>query len=1126
MRCAGCGSENPQGMNFCTACGVALVQCCPACGAENAPQATFCGQCGTALRSASVPGSLQSQKTSAGIALPGNAVAVESAPPSAERRQLTVMFCDLVESTALSGRLDPEELRRVLRDYHSMCSTMIRRYDGTIAQYLGDGLLVYFGYPRAHEDDAQRAVRAGLGIIEAIDALNTKIQEDLDVRVAVRVGVHTGIVVVGELGDDSKREHLALGETPNIAARVQSAAEPGSVMITAATFRLIEGFFDCRELGLRPFKGVSQPVALFEVLHESTARSRLEASSRTGLTPLVGRDHEKALLLARWEEATEGVGQVVLLSAEAGVGKSRLLEALKENVSLNPQAWLTSFQCSPYHQDSAFYPIIDMLERVVLQFSKSDTVQDRQAKLEGFLVQYGFSLPETLPLFAALLSIALPEHYAPLKISLEKQKQQVLAAFLTITMRRAAKQPLLFVVEDLHWIDPSTLELLNLIVDQGPTIGVLAVFTYRPDFVAPWTGRSHVTQITLNRLTPRQVAAMVGGLTRGKALPAELIQQIAAKTDGVPLFVEELTKMVLESGLLKEHDGSYDLSEPLTALAIPTTLHDSLMARLDRLATVKEVAQLAAVLGREFTFELIKAVSPLEEHVLERELSQLVQAGLLYQRGVLQQATFVFKHVLIQEAAYHSLLKAKREQYHRHIAEVLERQLAGGAAIEPELLAHHLTEARLYERAIAYWQKAGDWAIEHSANVEAVSHLTRGRKLLMSLPHTPERMRQELRLLLALGAALTVTRGWATAEAEDVYTRARALCQEEADTAELFPVLLALHRFYALRGELQSAHQVGEQLLRLAERTEDPTLLLPAHVAHGYNCFFRGDLVLAREYLEQGRTFYDPRQHSFWLSRWGEDPGIVGLGFGALSLWSLGFPDKALAWNQEELALAAKTTHAFSLAFSLWIAARLHQVRREVQTVGERVENMVTVSTEQGFAAWLGHGMILRGWMLCAQGQGEEGIALMRQGLAAERNAGANLHRTHYLGLLAEAYGLLGRHDEGLATIDDAFAMVEKTGEGYSEAELYRLKGVLLLECTQPGARASETCFLRAIEIARRRNAKSLELRAATSLARLWQREGKRAEAHQMLNEIYGWFTEGFDTADLKDAKVLLQALA
>ncbi len=1128
MRCVSCGLENPKEVRFCTGCGASLTQRCPSCASENPPGAKFCGQCATALGSGRGPDSIQptDQKPSAGVSTPNCDAAAARTPQDAERRQLTIMFCDLVESTSLSGRLDPEELRRVLRDYQAMCATIIRRYDGTVAQYLGDGLLVYFGYPRAHEDDAQRAVHAGLGIMEAIDGLNAKLQEDLGVRLSLRLAIHTGMVVVGELGDDSKREHLALGETPNLAARVQALAETGSVTITGTTFRLIEGFFECKDLGSHVLKGISQPLKLYQVLHDSTARSRLEVSDKTRFTPLVGRKQEIALLQDCWEEVTEGVGRVVLLSGEAGVGKSRLLRILKEHVSENPQAWLTTLRCSPYHQNSAFYPVIDTFERIVLEFGRNDTVQDRQAKLEGFLLQYGMSLPETLPLFAALLSVPLPERYSPLALTSERQKQETLTVLLNILLLRAAKQPLLLVVEDLHWIDPSTLELLNLLVDHGPTTGILAVFTCRPDFDSPWTGRSHLTQVTLNRLTGRQVADMVGQVAGGKILPAELIQQIVIKTDGVPLFVEELTKMVLESGLLIDHEDHYELSEPLPALAIPATLHDSLMARLDRLATVKEVAQLAATLGREFTFELLKAVSPLEEEILERELSQLVEAGLLYQQGALPQATFIFKHALIQDAAYQSLLKSKRQQYHRHIAEVLERQLTGMVDSQPELLAHHMTEAGLYERAVVCWQKAGEWAMQRSANVEAVSHLTTARKLLKNLPRTPERTPQELTLLLALGAALTVTKGWATPEAEDVYTRARVLSQQEGDTAQLFPVLLAMHRFYALRGELQLSHEVGEQLLRLAQRTDDPTLLLPAHVAHGYNCFFRGDLTLAREHLEQGMTFYDAQQHKFWLSRWGEDPGIVGLGFGALSLWSLGFPDRALAWSGEELALASKTTHSFSLAFSLWVAARLHQVRGEVNAVEERVKTLMAFSTEQGFLAWIGHGMILRGWTLCMRGQAGEGIAQMQQGLAAERSAGANLHRTHYLALLAEAYGASGRHEEGLTTIDDAIAIAEKTGEGYSEPELHRVKGVLLLQQSTRDERESETCFLRALDNARRRRAKSLELRAAMSLARLWQSQGKKMEARRLLGEIYGWFTEGFDTADLQEAKALLEALA
>src|SRR5712692_6465820 len=525
--------------------------------------------------------------------------------PEAERRQLTVLFCDLVDSTVLASQLDPEELREVLRAYQATCAKVIARFEGHIAQYLGDGLLVYFGYPLAHEDDAQRAVRAGLGMIEALGQLNTRLAEERGVQLAVRLGVHTGLVVVGEVGGGTRQEQLALGETPNLAARLQGIAAPNTLVISAATFQLLGGFFACQPLGTPPLKGLDQPLAVYRVLYESMARSRLEAASSTGWTPLVGREQEIGVLLERWAQVKDGMGQVILLSGEAGIGKSRLVQVLTEHVAAEPQAWLTPCQCSPYYQNTALYPMIDLLERVALQFDREESPPQKLSKLEGFLVQYGLPLAEAVPLFATLLSLPLTADYAPLTVSPEQQKQKTLHALLTILSRIAAQQPMLFVMEDLHWVDPSTLEFLSLLVDQGPTTRILALWTLRPDFSPPWTGRSHLTQVTLPRLPRQQATEMTYRVAHGKALPPEVVEQIVAKTDGVPLFVEELTKMVLESGLLQEREDHYELTGPLPPLAIPATLHDSLMARLDRLATVKSLAQLGATLGREFSYELL-----------------------------------------------------------------------------------------------------------------------------------------------------------------------------------------------------------------------------------------------------------------------------------------------------------------------------------------------------------------------------------------------------------------------------------------------------------------------------------------------------------------------------------------
>jgi len=680
------------------------------------------------------------------------------------------MFCDLVGSTALSGTLDPEDMREIVRAYQEACAEVIHSFEGHIAQYLGDGLLVYFGYPRAHEDDAQRAVRAALGIAHAMELLNVRLRRERDARLAVRVGIHTGLVVVGEIGSGTKQERLALGETPNLAARLQTIAEPDTVVISAATHRLIERWFACRELGLHTAKGVAMPLQVYRVLNEREAVPRgFEAS--TGLTALVGRSQEMGLLLERWEQVKDGFGQVALLSGEAGIGKSRLLRELRERVANEPHIrW--ECRCSPYHQESALYPVIELFQRA-LEFARDDPPEDKLRKIEDGLRRYGLRDPEAVSLWAALLSVPLPAGFPPLNLTPQRQKQKTFEAVLGLLLALAAQQPVLFLIEDLHWVDPSTLELLNLVVEQAPTFRVLVLLTFRPDFRPPWAQRAHVAYLTLNRLTRRQTELMVGRAAGGKGLPVAVVQEIVAKTDGVPLFVEELTKMVLESGLLREQDARFELTGPLPPLAIPATLQDSLMARLDRLATVKDVAQLAAALGRSFSYEVLRAVASVDATTLTQSLTTLVGAEFLYQRGVPPQATYMFKHVLIQDTAYQSLLKSRRQQVHQRIAQTLVENFSETVQTQPELLAHHYAEAGLAAEAVEYWRRAGERSIARSANVEAIAHLKKGLDVLKTLAESSERTARELTLQVALGSALSVSKGWGDPEAERAFTRAR-----------------------------------------------------------------------------------------------------------------------------------------------------------------------------------------------------------------------------------------------------------------------------------------------------------------------------------------------------------------
>jgi class 3 adenylate cyclase/predicted ATPase len=1054
-----------------------------------------------------------------------------------ERRQLTVMFIDLVGSTTLSQQLDPEDYHARVVAYQTACRQVIARYEGHIAQYLGDGVLVYFGYPQAHEEDAVRAVRSGLEIVTAVRQLA------YTPALQVRIGIHTGPVVVGEIGAGVRTERLALGETPNLAARVQGVAEPDTVVMSGATSQLVQGLFACHDLGSQTVKGFSTPVSLYRIVGESAAQSRFEAAVRTGLTPLVGRAEELELLQRRWHLAKAGAGQVVLLSGEPGIGKSRLVQELAEQLA-HEGATRIEFRCSPYHQNSALYPIIDHLQRL-LQFAREDAPATKLEKLQHTLSHYHFPQAETLSLLAALLSLPHPKGSPPITVSPQKQKEKTQAAVVTWLVEEAERQLVYNVWEDLHWADPSTLEVLTLLVDQVPTTRLLALLTFRPEFLPPWGNRSHLSQLTLSRLGRPQVEAMVVKVTGEKVLPSEVLQQIVAKTDGVPLFVEELTKTVVESEFLRETADHYELTGPLPPLAIPSTLQDSLMARLDRLGTVREIAQLGATVGREFSYELLQAVSLLDEETLQHGLKQLVEAELVYQHGLVPQAQYLFKHALIQDAAYQSLLKSTRQQYHQQIARALAEHFPETVETQPELLAYHYTAAGLIEQAIPYWQQAGQRATQHSANLEALNHLTTGLDLLKTLPETPERAQQELTLHLAQGGPLVAIKGPAAPEVGAAYAHALALCRQVGETPQLFPALAGLRVFYTVRGEIQTARELGEQLLRIAQRVQDPALLVEAHYALGATLGHLGEGTRAREHLEQGIAFCDLRQQRSSMYPYGVDLGVIVLACLPRVLWVLGYPQQARERSRAALTLAQEMNLPFSTALAWVLNTELLQFLHEAQAMQQRAEALSALCHEQGFSGFFAGAIILPGWARAMQGREEEGIQQIHQGLATVRATGTELHRPYHLALLAEAYGKTGQEEEGLTALVEALAAVDRTGERWCEAELYRLKGQLIFQqerqrATDNGPQRRETdsrapmpdaqgeaeaCFQKAIEIARPQQAKSLELRAAMSLARLWQQQGKRREAHEMLAEIYGWFTEGFDTKDLQEAKVLLEEL-
>ena len=1041
----------------------------------------------------------------------------------AERRQVTVMFSDLVGSTALSARMDPEDLREVISAYRKCASDTVQRLGGFVAKFLGDGVMIYFGYPQAHEDDAERAVRAGLELVAAVSSLKTH------APLQTRVGIATGLVVVGDLiGSGASQEQAIVGETPNLAARLQGIAEPNAVVIAESTRKLLGNLFQLEDLGARDLKGISGPVSVWVALRPASVESRFEALHASGVTELVGREEELELLLRRWSTAKAGEGQVVLLSGEPGIGKSRLTAALLERLASDPHTRLRYF-CSPQRTDSAFFPIIRQMERAA-GFAQDDTVQAKLDKLDALMAQ-SHTPRQDIALFADILSLPNDGRYPTADLTPQQRRQKTLEALRGPVETFAGKKPVLMILEDAHWADPTSLEVFSGAVDRTRARRALLIITFRPEFEPPWIGQPHVSVLTLNRLTRRGVDRMIDRIIGNRPLPANVRQDIIERTDGIPLFVEEMTKAVLEAGSAGAAQQAVTAA-PRPAFAVPASLHASLLARLDRLGPAKELAQIGSAIGREFSHALLRAVARKPESELEPALDRLVAAGLLFRQGVPPHASYLFKHALVQDAAYGTLLREPRRALHARIANSLESEFAEIAENQPELLARHCTEAGLIEKAAQLWGKAGQRSLGRSALVEAAEQLARALDQIATLPGTPALRRDEIKLQVALITPLIHVKGHRAPETAAAIERARLLMEQAEARGEppedpllLFSVLYGLWAamFIAFNGP--AALELATQILAMAEKTGATVPLLMGHRIMANTLLNMGNPREGLAHNDRALPLYDPGSRRELATRFGQDPRVTILVWRAWARWALGYPEAALRDAEQALTEAHEFGQAATLMYALTFASFPYYRCGKWATGNAVVDELIGLAEEKNAAYWKNIARMVSGDGLAMTGKASETVSVLSSALAAYQAPGATFCVPFYLSHLASAHAELGQFDDAWSHIGKAVTMVETTQERFAEAEIYRVAGIMALKSRPPDPAKAHSYFQRALSVARAQHAKSWELRAAKSLARLWRDQGKREEARELLAPLYGWFTEGFDTLDLKEAKALLGEL-
>jgi class 3 adenylate cyclase/predicted ATPase len=1153
MRCTSCGSDNPGGAKFCIECAAPFQKRCPTCATENPPHAKFCAECASPLTGQTPALKLPSTASSPRTYTPKHLaerilteqVALETrGAADGERKTITALFADLKGSTALIEGLDPEEARAILDPALQLMMDAVHRYEGYVAQTLGDGIFALFGAPLAHEDHPQRALYAALRMQEEIRRYSDELRLKRGVPLSLRVGINTGEVVVRSIRkDDLHTDYVPVGHSTNLAARMEQMATPGSILITEYTRRLTEGYFDLKPLGAADIKGLEAPLNVYEVRGAGPLRTKLQVAAQRGLTRFVGRYTEMEQLRRALEQATAGHGQIVGVMGEPGLGKSRLFYEFKLT-SQSGCLVLEAYSVS-YGKVSPYLPLAELL-KVYFDITPEDDGRRRREKIMGKVLALDRSLEDTLPYLFALLGIE--DQPSPLQqMDAQIRRRRTFEALKKLFVRESLNQPLILIFEDLHWIDTETQGFLDVLSESVASVRILLLTNYRPEYRHEWGSKTYYTQLRLVPLGRVEAEELLTFMLGTDASLTALKELILERTEGTPFFIEEVVQTLAEVGVLDGERGHYRPTHHAPTLQIPTTVQGVLAARIDRLASEeKALLQQLSVIGREFPLSLIRQVLPQPEEELYRLLSSLQRKEFLYEQPAFPEVEYLFKHALTQGVAYNSVLMERRKVLHEQTAQVLEALYAGSLEEHYSDLAHHYSRSDNTHKAVEYLQLAGQQAVQRSAHAEAIGHLTAALELLKTLPDTPERVQQELTLRLTLGAPLLTVKGYAAPEVAKAYARARELCQQIGETPQLFPALLGMLNFYMARAELQTARELGEQLLTLAHGVQDLSLL--ADMALGEVLFMLGEFVSAYAHLERSMVLYTPQQRHSLTFLYGFDPGVDALAHAAPCLWYLGYPTQALKRSREALTLAQEPLHSYSLAHALNLAAWLHQFRREEQLTQERAERAMVLSDEQGFAWELAWGTTLRSWVLAERGQREEGIAQMRQGMAAVRATGGELGRPYFLALLAEVYGKGGQTEEGLSMVAEALDAVDSSGERFYEAELYRLKGQLTLQQEARGwrretsppsflasspkpqvseevAREAEECFLKAIASARRQQAKSLELRAIMNLARLWQQQGKRDAACQMLAEIYGWFTEGFDTKDLQEAKTLLEEL-